>query len=172
MLFDQELMEKGHRKREEFQKSWKTLRRERNPCIGEETFRGEKPLIFSPERQQEIEKNETFEEREVRFLGSRVEPLGSQVGVIDSLRRRRDLIQAELSRTQKLMEHKKLCLALTSEYSKPKTLHPAMEQTLTLTSLTASETRVANQTLLRQHKLKNETTFSFENNAIRDDDRG
>jgi hypothetical protein len=166
-------MEKGHRKREEFQKTWKTLRRERNPCIGEETFRGDKPLIFSPERQKDIEKDETFEEREVHFFGSRMEPLGSQVGVIDSLRRRRDLIQAELSRTQKMLEHKKLCLALTSEYSKPKTLHPAMEQTsLTLTSSTAFETRAGNQTLLRQHKLKNETTFSFENNAIRDDDRG
>jgi len=165
-------MEKGNRKREEFQTTWKTLTRDRNPCIGEETFRGEKPLLFSRERQKEIEKEDAFEEKNIKYVGLRVEPLGSQVGVIDALRRRRDLIEQELSRTRKIIEHKKLCLALTSEYSKPKTLHPALEQvSMTMKSSTAYETRVVNQTLLRQNKLKNDTTFSFEDNAIRDDSR-
>ena len=121
----QEILNKGAAKREYFQGRLMDFTRERNPLLGEETYR-ENPEYLVHSRYKNSSMDNTFQN--LRYQGNRVEPLGSKIGLVNSLRRRKEILEGELSQTRKILEHKRLCLSLTSEFSKHVTLHPALAQ--------------------------------------------
>jgi hypothetical protein len=52
----------------------------------------------------------------------------ADMGKVDALRRRKEVIQAEMDELQKELRHKKLCLATLGPGFR--TLHPGMEQSI------------------------------------------
>lgn len=160
--FMQQIMDKGAIQRELFNSKLLTLTKNRNPLLGEETYRENVEYYVTDRSGNNQEYADEAYYNAVTFKGERVEPLGSAVGLVESLRRRKELIESELTQMKKLIEHKKLCLSLTSEYSKPRTLHPALQQTSQLTTNFPISRTFDRQTF----KAKNSGSFHFENNSI------
>jgi len=56
--------------------------------------------------------------------------LVADIEQVDALRRRKEMIEAELNLLDKVMVHKRMCLSMTNVGGNaPRNLHPAMEQT-------------------------------------------
>ena len=157
--FLQQILTKEATKREIFDLKLMTLTRDRNPLLGEETYRENPEFLVANKTKHMSLMKEVADS--LRFKSDREEPIGSAVGLVHSLRQRKNIIESELAQMKKIMDHKKLCLSLTSEHSKPRTLHPALEQT--------SQTTNLNKAILEAKKNKKnngESRFVFENNAV------
>ena len=162
--FMQQIMDIGERKKLQFNDKILDLTRSRNPLVGEETHR---------ENPEYLVHNITVKDpfagtiSNLRYTGNREENLGSNIGLVTSLRRRKELLESELSRTKQVIEHKKMCLSLTKEFSKPVTLHPALEQSTQAGGIgtIADKTKEAAKEMLLNRERRGRATFSFENNA-------
>lgn len=53
----------------------------------------------------------------------------ADVGKVDALKKRKEILQAEMDQLKKVMEYKQLCIAISSGEKASRTLHPALEQT-------------------------------------------
>ena len=162
--FMQQIMDIGEKKKLQFNDKILNLTRSRNPVMGEETYR-ENPEFLVHNREVKDPFAGTISN--LRYSGNREENLGSKIGLVTSLRRRKELLESELSKTKQVIEHKRLCLSLTKEFSKPITLHPALEQTNQIggTGTIADRTNDAAKEMLMNRERRGRATFSFENNA-------
>lgn len=162
--FMQQILTKEASKRESFASKIMTLTRDRNPLLGEETYR-ETPEYLVANRTQEFAFTKEAMQS-LRFQSERQEPMGSAVGLVHSLRQRKEIIESELELMKKIVEHKKLCLSITNEHNIPRTLHPAPQQTAQLqrTSTSADVSRVMEAKQFKQ--ANTDRAFAFENNAV------
>ena len=163
--FMQQIFVKEINKRNMITEKLKSMTKPRNPLLGQETHRENPEFYINPDNS--IKSKQDYSTTTLRYIGERIEPLGSQIGVVNSLHKRRSLIQSQLEQMQKTIEHKKLCMSLTSEFSNPQILHPGMEQTtLNRHVNTLSNTINSNKQSYHNNKMKNLSSFSFENNSI------
>ena len=162
--FMQQIMDIGEKKKLQFNDKILDLTRGRNPLVGEETYR-ENPEFLVHNRSRRDPFNGTVSN--IRYSGNREENLGSKVGLVTSLRQRKQLLESELARTKQVMEHKRLCLSLTNEFSKQVTLHPALEQSNQIGGVGTIKDKAndAAKEMLQNRERRGRATFSFENNA-------
>ena len=119
--------ESNHRDR--FQGSMHMLKKPRNPCLGELTARDQAEYLVP----KKIELNDNIDYKAMRnhlpafdVACKDRSKLIAGLSQVDSLQRRKEVIQNELEVMQRVLEHKRLCLILTRGH-KPDPLHPAFE---------------------------------------------
>lgn len=141
--FLREIYNKDSKIRDVFVDSSHTLKKPRNPCLGELTSRDHAEYLIPFETSLKNTLDSVKYEESLKEIKS-LQPLGDRdpradmasfivdVGKVEAMKNRRAVLNAELSLIKQAVKHQKACMALIGGEGSSKgvsSLHPAMEQT-------------------------------------------
>lgn len=129
-IYDKTALQKDH-----FHATSYLLRKPRNPCLGELTSREDAEFLLpiSSTISQALE-TENFKEADLKSRTVVSEDTSTatirfltDIGKVDALKQRRQVVNAELEQMRKTIKHQQLCMSLMGGES----THPALQRTTT-----------------------------------------